>query len=97
MNLFRYLHVRHLRKDPHKYAEYLRKTSGATIGSNVIIGAGSVVTKDIPSNSVAAGNPCKVLMNIEEYYAKNKGKIVQTKFMSASEKKAYLHKYYDCH
>ena len=33
---------------------------GVTIGDNVTIGAGSVVTKDIPSNSVAYGNPCKV-------------------------------------
>lgn len=33
---------------------------GVTIGDNVTIGAGSVVTKDIPSNCVAYGNPCKV-------------------------------------
>ena len=39
---------------------------GVTIGSNVVIGSGSVVTKDIPSNVVAAGNPCKVLRNITE-------------------------------
>ena len=34
---------------------------GVTIGDNVVIGAGSVVTKDIPSNVVAVGNPCKVI------------------------------------
>ena len=34
---------------------------GVTIGNNVTIGAGSVVVKDIPSNSVAAGNPCRVI------------------------------------
>lgn len=34
---------------------------GVKIGDNVTIGAGSVVTKDIPSNSVAVGNPCKVI------------------------------------
>lgn len=34
---------------------------GVEIGSNVIIGAGSVVTKSIPSNTVAAGNPCRVI------------------------------------
>ena len=34
---------------------------GVTIGDNVTIGAGSVVTHDIPSNSVAVGNPCKVV------------------------------------
>ena len=38
---------------------------GVTIGSNVVIGSGSVVTKDIPSNVVAAGNPCRVIRNIE--------------------------------
>lgn len=37
---------------------------GVTIGSNVVIGAGSVVTKDIPSNVVAVGNPCKVIRKI---------------------------------
>ncbi|MFM5634074.1 sugar O-acetyltransferase [Aeromonas veronii] len=34
---------------------------GVTIGDNSVIGAGSVVTKDVPANVVAAGNPCKVL------------------------------------
>ena len=37
---------------------------GVTIGDNVSIGAGSVVVKDIPSNSIAVGNPCKVIKNI---------------------------------
>lgn len=37
-----------------------------TIGDNTIIGAGSVVTKDIPANSVAVGNPCKVIRSITE-------------------------------
>lgn len=39
---------------------------GVTIGSNVVIGSGSVVVKDIPSNSVAVGNPCKVIRQITE-------------------------------
>ena len=39
---------------------------GVNIGSNVVIGAGSVVTKDIPDNVVAVGNPCKVLREITE-------------------------------
>ena len=34
------------------------------IGDNVVIGAGSVVVKDIPSNSIAVGNPCKVIKKI---------------------------------
>ena len=37
---------------------------GVTIGNNVTIGAGSVVVKDIPDNSIAVGNPCKVIKNI---------------------------------
>lgn len=39
---------------------------GVHIGSNVVIGAGSVVTKDIPDWSIAAGNPCKVIRSITE-------------------------------
>src|SRR5579862_1118785 len=37
-----------------------------TIGENAIIGAGSVVTKDVPANSIVAGNPAKVLRYIEQ-------------------------------
>lgn len=39
---------------------------GVTIGDNVVIGSGSVVTKGIPSNVVAAGNPCKVIREITQ-------------------------------
>ena len=39
---------------------------GVTIGDNVIIGSGSVVTKDIPSGVIAAGNPCRVLRPVTE-------------------------------
>lgn len=49
---------------------------GITIGDNTVIGAGSVVTKDIPSNVVAVGNPCGVLREIgerdKEYYFKER-------------------------
>ena len=49
---------------------------GVTIGDNTVIGAGSVVTKDIPANVVAVGNPCRVLREISEhdreYYFKDK-------------------------
>ena len=40
---------------------------GVTIGDNVVIGAGSMVTKDIPSNVVAVGNPCRVLREVGEH------------------------------
>ena len=39
---------------------------GVTIGDNVVIGAGSIVVKDIPSNCVAVGNPCKVIREITD-------------------------------
>ena len=49
---------------------------GVTIGDNVVIGAGSVVTKDIPDNVVAVGNPCRVLRQVgqhdREFYFKNR-------------------------
>lgn len=38
---------------------------GVTIGDNCVIGAGSVVTKSIPANSVAVGNPCKVAKTLQ--------------------------------
>lgn len=44
---------------------------GVTIGSNVVIGSGSIVTRDIPPNSVAVGNPCKVIREITEEDKKN--------------------------
>ncbi len=48
---------------------------GVNIGDNSVIGAGSIVTKDIPSNVVAVGNPCKVMREINqrdmEYYYKD--------------------------
>lgn len=49
---------------------------GITVGDNVVIGAGSIVTKDLPSNVLAVGNPCRILREIndhdKEYYFKNR-------------------------
>lgn len=42
------------------------------IGQNCIIGAGSVVTKDIPDNSIAVGNPAKVIGNIQQFEKQRK-------------------------
>ena len=39
---------------------------GVKIGNNVVIGAGSVVTKDLPDNVIAVGNPCRVIREISE-------------------------------
>ena len=50
-------------------------TPGVKIGNNVVIGAGSIVTKDLPDNVIAVGNPCRVLREIteadREYYFKD--------------------------
>lgn len=49
---------------------------GVTIGKNSVIGAGSVVTKDVPANVVAYGSPCRVIRDINEqdvdYYHRNR-------------------------
>ena len=39
---------------------------GVTIGKNSLVGAGSIVTKDIPANVVAVGNPCKPIKQLTE-------------------------------
>ena len=48
---------------------------GITIGDNSVIGSGSIVTKNIPSNVIAVGNPCKIIREINEnvklYFYKN--------------------------
>ncbi len=53
----------------------LWKNAVCGIGDNVVIGAGSVVTKDLPDNVVAVGNPCKILKEVNdrdrEFYFKN--------------------------
>jgi acetyltransferase-like isoleucine patch superfamily enzyme len=53
------------------------------IGSNCVIGAGSIVTKNIPPDSVYAGNPAKFICTIEEYYQKcliNKGNLQNSQY-----------------
>lgn len=56
---------------------------GVHIGDNTIIGSGSVVTKDIPSDVIAAGNPCKVIRKItteDKIYWEGKKKIYEESF-----------------
>ena len=43
---------------------------GVTINDNAIVGAGAVVTKDVPENSVVAGNPARIICTVDEYYQK---------------------------
>ncbi len=56
---------------------------GVTIGDNVVIGSGSVVTHDIPSGVIAAGNPCRILRNItlqdKKIWQKQREEYYQTK------------------
>ena len=50
--------------------------AGVEIGDDVVIGIGSIVTKSIPSNSLAVGVPAKVVCTLDEYYEKRKQKYV---------------------
>ena len=67
---------------------------GVNIGDNCIIGCRAIVTKDIPSNSVAVGIPAKVIENIDDYIKKNMHKFDYTKHLSPEDKRAYLIKKY---
>lgn len=50
---------------------------GVTIGNNVIIGAGSVISRNVPDNVVVAGNPATIVMTIEKYYQNRNEKYLQ--------------------
>ena len=67
---------------------------GVSIGDNVIIGAGSIVNRDIPSNSVAAGNPCKVICSLEEYIEKHQDDFLYMVSLPQNEKKKFLMKHF---
>lgn len=60
------------------------------IGDNTIIGAGSLVNRDIPSNVIAAGNPCKVICTLDEYREKHKDDFLYMVSLPYEEKKKYL-------
>lgn len=63
---------------------------GVTIGNNVLVAAGSVVTKSIPSGVVVGGNPARIICTVEEYYKKNEAFNLGTKGMSPKQKKKLL-------
>ena len=65
---------------------------GVTIGDNVIIGLGSIVTKDIESNSVVCGIPAKKIKTIQEYKESIKNKVYPTANLTPKEKKSYCEK-----
>lgn len=58
------------KRKPIKYSRHL----GVRIGDNVVIGAGSIVTRNLTSNNVYAGVPAKLIMSIEEYAEKSLSK-----------------------
>lgn len=62
------------------------------IGDNVIVAAGAIVTKDIPSNEIWGGVPARFIETIDEYYKKQGGQIVNTMGMTYGEIKGYLEK-----
>ena len=61
---------------------------GITIGDNTVIGAGSIVTKDIPANVVAVGNPCRVMREINEH---DKG---SCRYYSICDKQKFIEEVY---
>jgi len=63
---------------------------GVCIGNNVVVGAGSVVTKSVPDNTVVAGVPAKMIKTYDEYYLSCEGKLDETVFSSNKSKKEYL-------
>lgn len=63
---------------------------GVQIGDNVIVGSGAIVTKNVPSNSVVAGIPAKIICTIQEYYEKNIDRFYDTTNMNLEQKKDFL-------
>ena len=60
--------------------------AGITIGTGSVIGAGSVVTKSIPANCVAVGNPCKVIRYLKSDNKNPDNKIIQTAKLEQSRR-----------
>ena len=67
---------------------------GVTIGNNVIIGYGSIVTKDIPDNSVAAGVPARVIKSMDEYFEKIQKESLHLGHLKGEEKDIALRKHF---
>ena len=63
---------------------------GVKIGNNTVVGAGSVITKELSGGYVYAGNPAKPIKTIQEYYAKVKTSKMNTKNLSRIEKEVFF-------
>lgn len=68
---------------------------GVTIGDNCVIGAGSIVTRDVPSNSVVAGVPAKVIKSTDGYLQKLKENSLGLGHLKGSEKDAALKQHFN--
>ena len=65
---------------------------GVNIGNRVIVGAGSIVTHDIPDNSVAVGVPARVIKSVDEYLVQMKKKSLKCGHLNGLEKEVVLKK-----
>lgn len=68
---------------------------GVTIGPDCVIGAGSVVTRDIPPGTVAAGVPAKVLMSLEDYEKKKLDEAILVRGLPPEERRQVLMSLWD--
>ncbi len=68
---------------------------GVHIGSNVVVGAGAVVTHDVPDNSVVAGVPARVIESYDEYFNKLAEKSIHLGHLAGEEKDIAMRAYYN--